>query len=213
MSEEQPLVKRTRILTADDHPLLREGIAAAIARQPDMVLVAEASNGREAVEAFRATRPDVTLMDLQMPGMNGVEAISAIRAEFPCARIIVLTTYRGDALALRALKAGASGYLLKSALRKDMMDAIRTVSAGRPSIPAEIAIGIAEHAAANALSEREIEVLQCVARGAANKEVAHQLRISEETVKVHMKHILEKLAATDRTHAVTIALSRGIFEL
>jgi len=197
----------------DDHPMLREGIAAAIARQPDMILVGEAVNGREAIETFRTTRPDVTLMDLQMPEMNGVEAISAIRANFPSARIIVLTTYKGDVQALRALKAGASGYLLKSALRKEMMDAIRTVFAGRPSIPAEIAMQIAEHVAADALSEREVEVLRCVARGAANKEVAIRLHISEETVKVHMKHILEKLAATDRTHAVTIALSRGIIEL
>jgi DNA-binding NarL/FixJ family response regulator len=213
MPEATAIEKRIRILAVDDHPMLREGIAAAIARQPDMVLVGEAVNGREAIEIFRTTRPDVTLMDLQMPEMNGVEAISAIRAESPAARIIVLTMYKGDAQALRALKAGASGYLLKSALRKEMMDAIRTVFAGRPSIPAEIAIQIAEHAAADALSEREVEVLQCVARGAANKEVAFRLQISEETVKVHMKHILDKLAATDRTRAVTIALSRGIIEL
>jgi DNA-binding NarL/FixJ family response regulator len=213
MSEGAATGKRIRILTVDDHPILREGIAAGIARQPDMVLVGEAVNGREAIEAFRTTHPDVTLMDLQMPEMNGVEAISAIRAEFPAARIIVLTTYQGDAQALRALKAGASGYLLKSALRKEMMHAIRTVFAGRSSIPPEIAMQIAEHAAADALSEREIEVLRCVARGAANKEVAIRLQISEETVKVHMKHILEKLAATDRTQAVTIALRRGIIEL
>jgi len=193
--------------------MLREGIAAAIARQPDMVLVGEAVNGREAIELFRATRPDVTLMDLQMPEMNGEEAISAIRSEFPSARIIVLTTYKGDAQALRVLKAGASGYLLKSALRKEMMDAIRTVFAGRPSIPAEIAIQIAQHVTADVLSEREVEVLRCVARGAANKEVAFQLQISEETAKVHVKHILEKLGATDRTQAVTIALSRGIIDL
>ena len=205
--------KRIRILAVDDHPMLREGIAAAIARQPDMILVGEAVDGREAIETFRATRPDVTLMDLQMPEMNGVDAISAIRAEFPAARIIVLTTYKGDVQALRALKAGASGYLLKSALRKEMMDAIRTVFAGRPAILAEIATQIAEHVAADALSEREVEVLRCVARGAANKEVAIRLHISEETVKVHMKHILEKLGATDRTHAVTIALSRGIIDL
>ena len=205
--------KRIRILTVDDHPMLREGIAAAIARQPDMVLVGEATNGREAVETFRTTRPDVTLMDLQMPEMNGVEAISAIRAEYAGARIVVLTTYKGDVQALRALQAGASGYLLKSALRKEMLDAIRTVHAGRRAIPAEIAMQIAEHVAADALSEREAEVLRCIARGAANKEVALQLHISEETVKVHVKHILEKLAATDRTHAVTIALSRGIIEL
>lgn len=205
--------KRIRILAVDDHPMLREGIAAAIARQPDMVLVGEAVNGREAIEAFRTTRPDVTLMDLQMPEVNGVEAISAIRTDFPAARIIVLTTYKGDAQAVRALKAGASGYLLKSALRKEMMDAIRIVFAGRRSIPAETALQIAEHVAADSLSEREIEVLRCVARGAANKEVAIQLHLSEETVKVHMKHILEKLTASDRTHAVTIALSRGIIEL
>jgi len=213
MSEDVAAGKRIRILTVDDHPMLREGIAAAIGRQPDMVLVGEAVNGKEAIEAFRATRPDVTLMDLQMPEMNGVEAISAIRAEFPGARIIVLTTYKGDVQALRALKAGASGYLLKSTLRKEMMDAIRAVFAGRRALPAEIATQIAEHVATDALSEREVEVLRCVARGAANKEVAARLQISEETVKVHMKHILEKLAATDRTGAVTIALSRGIIEL
>ena len=213
MPESMASGKRIRILAVDDHPMLREGIAAAIARQSDMVLVGEAVTGREAIEAFRTTRPDVTLMDLQMPEMNGEDAISAIRAEFPAARIIVLTTYKGDAQALRALKAGASGYLLKSAIRKEMMDAIRAVHAGRPSIPAEIAIQIAEHVAADALSEREIEVLRCVAQGAANKEVAFRLQISEETVKVHMKHILEKLDVTDRTHAVTIALSRGIIDL
>lgn len=213
MTETGGTTRRIRILTVDDHPMLREGISSAISRQPDMVLVGEAVNGLEAIEAFRKTLPDVTLMDLQMPDMNGVEAISAIRAEFSGARIIVLTTYKGDAQALRALQAGASGYLLKSALRKEMMDAIRNVHAGRTSIPAEIAIQIAQHAAADSLSARQIEVLQCVARGAANKEVAHRLHISEETVKMHMKHILEKLGASDRTHAVTIGLSRGIIEL
>jgi DNA-binding NarL/FixJ family response regulator len=152
-------------------------------------------------------------MDLQMPEMDGVEAISAIRTDFPAARIIVLTTYKGDVQVLRALKAGAMGFLLKSALRKEMIEAIRTVFAGRKSILPEIALQIAEHAAADALSEREVQVLRCVARGAANKEVAIRLHVSEETVKVHMKHILEKLHATDRTHAVTIALSRGIIEL
>jgi len=205
--------KRIRILTVDDHPMLREGIAAAIALQADMVLVGEAVNGREGVDAFRSTHPDVTLMDLQMPEMNGVEAIIAIRAEFPAARIIVLTTYKGDVLALRALKAGASGYLLKSALRKEMMEAIRAVHAGRRSIPPEIAQQIAEHLSADSLSARELEVLQCVAHGCANKEVAARLNLSEETVKAHMKHILEKLNASDRTGAVTIALSRGIIEL
>ncbi len=210
---ETALPKRIRILVVDDHPMLREGIAAAIARQPDMVLVGEAVNGREAIELFRATLPDVTLMDLQMPEMDGVQAISALRAEYPAARIIVLTTYKGDVQALRALKAGAVGFLLKSALRKEMVDAIRTVFAGRTAILPEIAAQIAEHVAADALSEREVEVLRCVATGAANKEVASRLQISEETVKVHMKHILEKLGATDRTHAVTIALSRGIIQL
>jgi DNA-binding NarL/FixJ family response regulator len=205
--------RRIRILSVDDHPMLREGIAAAISRQPDMELVGEAVNGREAIEVFRKTLPDVTLMDLQMPEMNGVDAIAAIRAEFSGARIIMLTTYKGDAQALRAMKAGASGYLLKSALRNEMMDAIRTVHAGRPSIPVEIAMQIAHHAVADALSEREIEVLQCVARGSSNKDAAFRLQISEETVKGHMKHVLEKLGATDRTQAVTIALSRGIIEL
>jgi DNA-binding NarL/FixJ family response regulator len=213
MSDVASQPKRIRILVVDDHPMLREGIAAAIARQTDMVLVGEAVNGREAIEVFRTARPDVTLMDLQMPEMDGVDAILSIRADFPAARIIVLTTYKGDVQALRALKAGAKGFLLKSALRKEMIDAIRTVFAGRTSILPEIALQIAEHAAADALSEREVEVLQCVARGAANKEVAFQLQLSEETVKVHMKHILEKLHATDRTRAVTIALSRGIIEL
>jgi DNA-binding NarL/FixJ family response regulator len=213
MSDVASQPKRIRILVVDDHPMLREGIAAAIARQTDMVLVGEAVNGREAIEVFRTARPDVTLMDLQMPEMDGVDSILSIRADFPAARIIVLTTYRGDVQALRALKAGAKGFLLKSALRKEMIDAIRAVFAGRTSILPEIALQIAEHAAADALSEREVEVLQCVARGAANKEVAFQLQLSEETVKVHMKHILEKLHATDRTRAVTIALSRGIIEL
>ncbi len=213
MSELLSSDRRIRILVVDDHPMLREGIAAAIARQSDMILVGEAMNGREAIESFRATRPDVTLMDLQMPDVDGVEAITAIRAEYPAARIIVLTTYKGDVQALRALKAGARGFLLKSAVRKQMMEAIRSVHAGRTVILPEVAQQIAEHAAADALSEREVEVLQCVALGAANKQVAHQLGLSEETVKVHMKHILEKLHASDRTHAVTIGLGRGIIQL
>jgi len=213
MSELLSSDRRIRILVVDDHPMLREGIAAAIARQSDMILVGEAMNGREAIETFRATRPDVTLMDLQMPDVDGVEAITAIRAEYPSARIIVLTTYKGDVQALRALKAGARGFLLKSAVRKEMVEAIRSVHAGRTVILPEVAQQIAEHAAADALSEREVEVLQCVALGAANKQVAHQLGLSEETVKVHMKHILEKLHASDRTHAVTIGLGRGIIQL
>ena len=205
--------RRIRILTVDDHPMLREGITAAIARQRDMELVGEASNGAEAVRAFRRLQPDVTLMDLRMPDMSGVAAIAAIRGDFPQARIIVLTMYKGDVQALRALKAGASGYLLKSSLRKQMMEAIRTVSAGRPYIVPEVAVRIAEHAAADDLSDREIDVLSHVAGGASNKVVAARLKISEETVKVHMKNILAKLGVADRTHAVTIALSRGIIDL
>lgn len=202
-----------RILTVDDHPMLREGVASMIEAQADMVVVGEAVNGREAIESFRTHRPDVTLMDLQMPDMNGIDAIKAIRSEFSDARIVVLTTYKGDVQALRALKAGAAGYLLKSTLRKELLETIRAVHAGRRRIPAEIAMDIAEHAADDALTEREIEVLRRVALGNANKQIAAQLAISEETVKAHMKNILAKLSANDRTHAVTIALNRGIFEM
>lgn len=202
-----------RILTVDDHPLLREGIAAVIEGQPDMRLVGEATNGLEALEAFRACRPDVTLMDLQMPGMGGVEAIAAIHREFPTARIVVLTTYQGDVQAVRAFKAGACGYLLKSMLRRELLDTIRGVHEGRRRIPPEIANDIAEHAADEALTPREVEVLRQVASGNGNKRIATQLAISEETVKAHMKNILAKLAANDRTHAVTIALKRGIIEI
>src|SRR5215510_1755189 len=202
-----------RILTVDDHPLLREGIAAAIGRQPDMVLVAEANNGREAIEQFRSHHPDVTLMDLQMPQMSGIDAILAIRKEFPEARIIVLTTYAGDAQAVRAFSAGASGYLLKSMLRKELVDTIRSVHGGKKRIPPEIAMEIAEHHSDDALTDREIDVLREVAAGNANKMVAQRLNVSEETVKAHMKNILSKLGANDRTHAVTIALKRGIIEI
>lgn len=202
-----------RILTVDDHPLLREGIAAVITSQADMVLVAEANNGKEAVEQFRAHRPDVTLMDLQMPTMSGIDAIVAIRKEFPNARIIVLTTYSGDAQAVRAFKAGASGYLLKNMVRKELVETIRTVHDGKKKIPSEIAMEMAEHHMDDALTEREMEVLRHVAAGSANKIIADQLHISEETVKAHMKNILVKLAANDRTHAVTIALRRGIIEI
>ena len=202
-----------RILTVDDHPMLREGIAAAIRRQADMLLVAEAQDGREAVELFRAHRPDITLMDLQMPAMNGIEAITAICREFPDARIIVLTTYTGDAQAARAFKAGASGYLLKNMLRKELIETIRTVHGGRKRIPPEIAREMAEHHVDDALTEREMEVLREVAAGNSNKIIADHLNISEQTVKTHMKIILAKLAANDRTHAVTIALKRGIIEI
>jgi DNA-binding NarL/FixJ family response regulator len=202
-----------RILTVDDHPLLREGIAAILGSEKDMDLVAQASNGNEAVEQFRTCRPDITLMDLQMPQMNGIEAIQAIRKDFPDARIIVLTTYAGDAQAVRAFKAGAFGYLLKSTLRKELVETIRTVHAGKKRIPTEIAMEIAEHHIDDSLTEREIEVLKQVAAGNANKTIASHLNISEETVKAHMKNILSKLSANDRTHAVTIALKRGIIEI
>lgn len=202
-----------RILTVDDHPLLREGIAAVLEAEPDMVLVAEASNGRDAIQQFRTHHPDVTLMDIQMPGMNGIDTILAIREDFPDARIIVLTTYSGDAQALRAFKAGASGYLLKNMLRKELLETVRSVHAGRKRIPPEIAIEIAEHHSDDALTEREIEVLRQVAAGNANKVIAGHLTISEETVKAHMRSILSKLGANDRTHAVTIALKRGIIHI
>ena len=209
MSAKSPI----RILTVDDHPMLREGIAAAIRRQADMLLVAEAQDGKEAVELFRAHRPDITLMDLQMPAMNGIEAITAICKEFPDARIIVLTTYSGDAQASRAFKAGASGYLLKNMLRKELIETIRSVHGGKKRIPPEIARGMGEHHIDDALTEREMEVLREVAAGNSNKIIADHLKISEQTVKTHMKIILAKLAANDRTHAVTIALKRGIIEI
>ena len=190
--------------------MLREGIAAVLAIEPDMVLVAEAANGREAIEQFRLHRPDVVLMDLQMPVMNGTDAILGIRQEFPDARIIVLTTYSGDAQAVRAFNAGAAGYLLKNMVRKELVDTIRIVHTGKKRIPPEIAVEMAEHHADDALTKREIQVLQEVAAGNANKAVALHLNVSEETVKAHMKSILSKLGANDRTHAVTIALKRGI---
>lgn len=202
-----------RILTVDDHPLMRDGIAAVFDGRDDMVLVGQASNGREAIESFRRLRPDVTLMDLRMPDMSGIEAIAAIRAEFPNARIVVLTTYKGDAQAAAALKAGAAGYLLKSLVGKELPDTIRAVHAGKRRVPPEVAAEIAEHVADDALTVREIEVLRRVAAGKSNKLIAAELAISEGTVKTHMKSILPKLDASDRTHAVTIALKRGILDL
>jgi len=205
--------RQIRILTVDDHPVLREGIAAIVAAEPDMMVVAEAGNGREAIELYRVHRPDITLMDLQMPLMSGTDAIAAIRVDFPNARIIVLSTYSGDVQAVRALKAGASGYLLKSMVRKELADTIRSVHAGRKKIPPEIAIKMAEHHGDDALTEREIEILRQVAAGNANKMIADNFSISEQTVKAHMRNILSKLGANDRTHAVTIALQRGIIEI
>ena len=203
---------RIRVLCVDDHPLIRDGIAFALQTQSDMELVAEATNGREAIQAFRQFRPDVTLMDLQMPEMNGIDAMLAIRGEFPNARIIVLTTYSGDVQATRALKAGAVGYIIKGMLRTDLIDTIRGVNLGQRRIPHEVASGIAEHVSADALSAREIEVLRAVASGCSNKIVADRLHISEDTVKGHMRNILAKLQANDRTHAVLIALKRGFLE-
>jgi DNA-binding NarL/FixJ family response regulator len=201
---------RIRVLIVDDHPLLRDGIAALVDRQPDMTMAGEATNGAEAIERYRELRPDVTLMDLQMPAMGGTDAIRVIRSEFPLARIVVLTTYDGDVEAQHALEAGASGYLLKSSSRTDLLEAIRVVCAGRRYIPPAIAVEIAEHRSDEELTDRELDVLERVAAGRSNKIAADELRISEETVKTHMKSILAKLAASDRTHAVTIAMKRGI---
>jgi DNA-binding NarL/FixJ family response regulator len=202
-----------RVLAADDHPLIREGIAALIANQRDMQLVAEASSGSEAIEKFRTARPDVTLMDLQMPEMSGIDAITAIRGEFPAARIIVLTTYGGDALAERALRAGAQAYVLKGLIGQDLMETIRVVHAGSKRINPDVAVQIASHAGQTGLTAREIEVLCLVAAGQSNKIIAAQMFISEATAKGHVKSILAKLGANDRTHAVTLALKRGIIQL
>ncbi len=202
-----------RVMTVDDHPMLRDGLASAIEAQPDMRLVAEAEDGQAAVEAFRRHRPDVTLMDVRMRDMDGIEALELIRHEFPAARIVMLSSYSNDAQVLRALKAGACGYLLKEALRKDLIDTIRLVHGGGRRIPPELAMQLAERLADEPLTERETTVLRLAAAGNSNKRIGHQLDITEGTVKAHMKNILGKLDASDRTHAVTLALKRGILEL
>jgi DNA-binding NarL/FixJ family response regulator len=202
-----------KVLSVDDHALLREGIAALVNAESDMKLAAEAFNGQDAIEKFRMHRPDITLMDLQMPALNGIEAIIGIRSEFPNARIIVLTTYAGDVQVLRALKAGARGYILKGNVRRELLDTIRAVHAGQKRIPPEVAAELAEHATEDELTSREIAVLRLIAAGNANKAIAGQLSIAEDTVKSHVTNILAKLGANDRTHAVTIALKRGIIEL
>lgn len=202
-----------RILAVDDHPLLRKGIASLVNGEPDMKLVAEACNGEEAVESFRVHRPDVTLMDLQLPGLNGIEAINRILSEFPAARIVVFTTYTGDAQVVRALRAGARAYILKGHVHRELLETIRTVHAGRKRIPPDIATELAEHATDDELSSREIDVLLLIAAGNSNKEIADRLNIGEATVKSHVTNILSKLGANDRAHAVAIGLKRGIIAL
>ena len=202
-----------RVLSVDDHPLLRQGIAAIINSQPDMLLVAEASSGSEGIQKFREHQPDVTLMDLRLPDMSGIDTMIAIRTEFSGARIIMLTTFEGDVEVQRALEAGARGYMLKSMPPKDLVEVIRQVHAGKKRVPAELAAQLAEHLSDEALTEREVDVLRHVAGGNRNRDIAEQLFISEETVKVHVKHIMEKLGASDRTQAVAIAVRRGIIQL
>ena len=204
---------RIRILCVDDHPLLREGIGAVIKSQPDMHLVGEAANSHEAMEQFRKHKPDVTLMDLRLPGMSGIDTMIAIRGEFPEARIIILTTFEGDVEIQRALEGGARAYMLKSMPPKDMLDTIRQVHAGKKRIPNEIATHLAEHYSDESLTGREVEVLREIAGGNRNRDIADKLFITEETVKVHIKHIMEKLSASDRTQAVAIGVRRGIIQL
>lgn len=204
---------RIRILAVDDHPIFRQGITGLLADQADLELIAEACNGIEAIHQFRSLRPDITLMDLQMPEMNGLDAMIAIRSEFPEAKVIVLTTYSGDVQVLRALKAGARAYLLKNTLHKNLLETIRTVHAGKKALSPEASLELAEHATDDALTSGEVEVLQLIAAGNANKQIADLLSITEETVKGRVKNILSKLNANDRTHAATIALKRGIIEL
>jgi DNA-binding NarL/FixJ family response regulator len=205
--------RQIRVLSVDDHPLLRQGITAIIDSQPDMLMVAQASTGREAIQQFREHRPDVTLMDLRLPDISGIDAMIAIRSEFPDSRIVMLTTFEGDVEIQRSLAAGARGYLLKNMPPKEMVDAIRQVHAGKKRIPHEVASQLAEHISDEALTEREIDVLQHVAGGNRNRDIAEQLFISEETVKVHVKHIMQKLGASDRTAAVAIGVRRGIIQL
>ena len=205
--------KQIRVFSVDDHPLLREGIAALISNQPDMTLVATAATGAEAIQLFKQHVPDVTLLDLRLPDMSGIDILIAIRSEFPEARVIILTTFEGDVEIHRALQAGARGYLLKNMPPSELLDVIRQVHAGKKRIPPEIASQLAEHMSDESLTEREIEVLRQVADGNKNREIARKLFISEETVKVHIKHIMEKLGATDRTQAVAIGVRRGIIHL
>jgi two-component system, NarL family, response regulator len=204
---------RIRVLAVDDHPMMRDGIASTLRAHPDIEFAGEASNGREAITQFRALRPDVMLLDLNMPEVDGLQAMTAIRAEFPNARIVVLTTYKGDVLAQRALKAGALGYLLKSSLRKELVSAIRAAHNGKRYVPAEVAMEIAEHVGDEELSAREIEILRSVATGLSNKQIAERIGISDETVKTHLKSTFAKLNVSDRTHAIAVALTRGIFSL
>jgi len=201
------------VLIVDDHPLMREGIAAVIGSQPDMRVVGEAGDGREAVAQYRALRPHVTLLDLQMPNMGGVEAVAAIRAEFPSACLAILTTYSGDARTTQAIKAGAQGYLLKSALRRELTDAVRTLAAGHRYFPPQIAAELANHLGQESLTVRELQVLELIARGKANKQIGATLGLSEDTVKGHLRSIMDKLGASNRTHAVTIGIERGFIEL
>jgi len=205
--------RQIRVFSVDDHPLLREGIAAVINSQSDMTMVAQAATGREAIQLFREHRPDVTLMDLRLPDISGIDVLSAILAEFPDARVVMLTTFEGDVEIQRSLAGGARGYLLKNMPPKELVEAVRQVHAGRKRIPQEIAAELADHIADEPLTVREVDVLQHVAGGNRNKDIAQQLSISEETVKVHVKHIMEKLGASDRTAAVAIAVRRGIIRL